>query len=273
MEQEIVAASDASRVRDGYLGALGYSVFGFVEGFETRPVHVAHRRPRRHGPCSRRSPRAGQWRRKFDGAAPDFYALADSQIVMGPRATFRRLTERPVPLFLAAYAEGEVDLDRVGRLVATAFARTIEYFGSVPFAHYTVHQELLAPMSPRHEYGMSMEHLDSSTYYLAASAGLTSRSTPQDDARVLYNFAHHMAHAWLPKRVAGEGYFPFQWELAPVIDTIWFAEGFGQYAAIMALAPAAPDRAGVSCGHARAALPAQPRRRARLPAGARPRRR
>jgi predicted metalloprotease with PDZ domain len=178
-----------------------------------------------------------------DVRAADFYALADGQIVMGPRAELRRLAETPVPLYLAAYVEGAVDLDRLGRLAATAFARVIDYFGSTPFAHYTVHQELLEPISPRHEYGMSMEHLDSSTYYLAASSGLTAASPPQEEARVLYNFAHHMAHAWVPKRAYGRGYFPFQWELAPVLDSIWFAEGFGQYAAIVAVAAGTADPA------------------------------
>ena len=47
-----------------------------------------------------------------------------------------------------------------------------------------------------------------------------------------------------PKRSAGEGYFPFRWELSPLIDTIWLSEGFGQYAAADALSdvlPPAPD--------------------------------
>ena len=104
------------------------------------------------------------------------------------------------------------------------------------------------PLTPQHEYGMSMEHLGSSTYYLAASAGLTAASSPDDDARVLYNFAHHIAHAWVPKRAYGHGYFPFQWELAPVLDSIWFAEGFGQYAAIMAVAAGTPDPAAFRTG-------------------------
>ena len=160
---------------------------------------------------------------------------------MGPRASVRKLTDSPVPLYLAAYAEGPVDLDRVGRQAVTAFQRVAAYFGTVPFKHYTMHQELLTPVSPRHEYGMSMEHLESSTYYLAASSGLTANATPEDEARVLYNFAHHVAHSWVPKRAYGRGYFPFQWELAPVIDGIWFAEGFGQYAAIMAVAAGTPD--------------------------------
>ena len=98
-----------------------------------------------------------------------------------------------MPLYLASYAEGPVDLDRVGRLAVTAFERVAAYFGTVPFAHYTMHQELLTPISPQHEYGMSMEHLVSSTYYLAASAGITAASTAADDARVLYNFAHHIS--------------------------------------------------------------------------------
>ena len=45
----------------------------------------------------------------------------------------------------------------------------------------------------------------------------------------------------MPKRASGAGYFPFQWELAPLIDTIWFAEGFGQYAAIVAMAAGEAD--------------------------------
>ncbi len=160
---------------------------------------------------------------------------------MGPKAEVRRLATAPVAVYLASYAEGPVDLDRVGRLALTAFERVAAYFGTVPFTHYTLHQELLTPISPEHEYGMSMEHLGSSTYYLAATAGITAASTADDDARVLYNYAHHIAHAWVPKRAYGQGYFPFQWELAPVLDSIWFAEGFGQYAAIMAVAAGAPN--------------------------------
>ena len=237
MEREVRAASDQSRVRDGYLGALGYSVFAYVDGSEMQPTRLRVDGPAGWPVFSTLAPTWPVTAAPVDARAPDFYALADAQIVMGPRAIVTRLSEAPVPLYLAAYSEGAVDLDRVGRLATTAFWRVVDYFGTVPFAHYTVHQELLTPLSPQHEYGMSMEHLSSSTYYLAASSGLTSASPPEEDARVLYNFAHHMAHAWVPKRVYGHGYFPFQWELAPVLDSIWFAEGFGQYAAIVADCP------------------------------------
>jgi predicted metalloprotease with PDZ domain len=243
MERDVLAASDQSRVRDGYLGALGYSVFAYVDGFETRPAGLRVEGPPGWPVFSTLAPRWPVARSPIDVRAENFYALADGQIVMGPRAEVRRLTDTPVPLYLAAYAEGPVDLDRLGRLATTAFQRVADYFGSVPFSTYTVHQELLTPISPAHGYGMSMEHMDSSTYYLSAASGLTASSPPAEEARVLYNFAHHIAHAWVPKRAYGEGYFPFQWELAPVLDSIWFAEGFGQYAAVMALAPAMPDPA------------------------------
>ena len=243
MEREVHAASDQSRVRDGYLGALGYSVFAFVDGFEARPVRLRVQGPPGWPVVSTLSPRWPVATTPIDTTADDYYALADGQIVMGPKAEVRRLATAPVPLYLVSYAEGPVDLDRVARLATTAFTRVVDYFGTVPFAHYTLHQELLAPISPAHEYGMSMEHLGSSTYSLAASAGLTAASTAADEARVLYNYAHHIAHAWVPKRVYGHGYFPFQWELAPVLDSIWFAEGFGQYAAIVAVGAGAPDPA------------------------------
>ena len=248
MEREVRAASDASRVREGYLGALGYSVFAYLDGFEARPARLRVEGPAGWPVFATLAPSWPVAASGVDARAVDFYELADGQIVMGPKAVVRRLTEAPAPLYLAAYAEGAVDFDRVGALAVSAFQRVADYFGTVPFTHYTVHQELLTPLSPQHEYGMSMEHLGSSTYYLAASTGLTAAATAADEARVLYNFAHHIAHAWVPKRSYGHGYFPFQWELAPVLDSIWFAEGFGQYAAIMALAPATPDPAAFRDG-------------------------
>ena len=36
MEAEVYSSADASKVRAGYAGLLGYSVFGYVEGHEGR---------------------------------------------------------------------------------------------------------------------------------------------------------------------------------------------------------------------------------------------
>jgi predicted metalloprotease with PDZ domain len=240
MEQEIYSAADASKVRAGYLSVLGYSAFGYFEGHEERPIHLFVEMPSDWPVLTTLAPRAPPSRGRAEGKAAGFYALADSQLVAGPDLTVRRL-ESKVPLFLALYAEGEADAEILGRLAEEAMTALIEYFGEAPFPHYTVQQELLRPLSERHAYGFSMEHLDSATFYLSDDRGITRASPEEALSRTRYNFAHHFAHAWVPKRAFGVGYYPFTWELAPVLDSIWFSEGFAQYAAIEAIADSLPE--------------------------------
>ena len=228
MEREILSASDTSKVRGGYAGFLGYSIFGYFEGFADRPIRLTIAGPPGWPVVSTLAPAGGELR------AANFYELADSQIAMGPQLVLTR-TPAKTPVYLALYAEQPLDAARLARLAGEAMDRVVAYFGDAPFAHYTVHFEVLQPVSPQHRYGFSMEHLASGTFYL-------SPQDVADDRRARYNLAHHFAHSWIPKRCYGVGYFPFSWELAPVLDSIWFAEGFGQYAAIAALAEDETDR-------------------------------
>ena len=232
MEQEILDASHTSKIRPRYVSLLGYSVLGFAEGWEEEPVRLVVHAPADWPLLSTLNPDGKELK------AANFYALADSQILMGQAFQVRRRDESST-LYVAVYAEGEADIERIARLAGEAYDRVIAYFGSAPFPHYTVQMELLAPVSERHQYGFSMEHLDSSTYYL-------ERGAVTDDARTRYNFAHHIAHAWVPKRAYGEGYYPFSWELTPLFDTIWFSEGFGQYAALEALVAGMPPEQGAT---------------------------
>jgi predicted metalloprotease with PDZ domain len=245
MEHEILGASDSSRARPRYAGLLGYSVFGYLEGWQDRPIRLEVEAPPDWPVFTTLAPAAPPPPGRALAAADDFYALADSQVAMGPDLRVLRI-ESSVPLFLSAYAEGAADLALTGRLVARAMDALVAYFGGAPFPHYTAHLELLTPLSPDHGYGFSMEHLASSHYFLARGAGLAADSQQQQQQRALFNFAHHVAHAWIPKRAYGEGYYPFSWELAPLIDTIWVSEGFGRYAAIDALADAMPEAEGAA---------------------------
>lgn len=226
MEREILSAADTSKLREKYAGFLGYSIFGFAEGMEELPARLQIHAPEGWAFVSTLSPIGAEMKAK------NFYALADSQIAMGPAMKVASLGDN---LFLALYAEQEIDAARIGSLARQAMTKVKSYFGTTPFPSYTVHMEILKPISEEHQYGFSMEHMDSGTFYLR----------PQDvtdDRRTRYNFAHHFAHSWIPKRCYGTGYFPFRWELAPVLDSIWFAEGFGQYAAIAALAENEAER-------------------------------
>jgi predicted metalloprotease with PDZ domain len=242
MEREIFAASDSSKIRDGYVGLLGYSVFAFIDQRENLSIQLEVSAPpgwqifSTLEPCVPPSPSA------LTARAPDYYALADSQIMMGPKLQVRKIDGK-VPLFVAAYAEGDTDLALEGALAREALDKVVAYFGKAPFSAYTVALEFLKPVSPRHEYGFSMEHLNSGTFYMDVGRALSAKSTDSEKEVHRFNYAHHIAHSWIPKHAYGIGYFPFHWEMTPVVDTIWFNEGFGRYAAIAALVDALPQDA------------------------------
>ena len=237
MEQQIQDGTDSSRVRPGYVLLVGYSVFGFVEGEESRPVDLQINAPEGWPVFSTLEPAGGPIR------AANFYALADSQTVLGPTAHIAPVhyaREKQAPLTLVSYSEVPLDQARLERLAGEAMTAMQEYFdGSAPppFPHYTVLLEFLKPLSAKHSYGFGMEHLES---FHAAMAAADADPASLPDAGLRYHIAHHVAHAWIPKRCYGEGYFPFAWDAAPKIDTIWFSEGFAQYAPMVALAES-PD--------------------------------
>lgn len=242
MEAAILPGGDSSRARDGFISLLGYSVFAFVEGLEGRVVELSVAPPpdRSGWPLfSTLAPKAPAIPGPIGVRAADFYGLADSQILMGPNFMVRKLNASS-DLFLAIHAEGPVDEDAMAPLAEQAFDALTRYFGATPFPHFTLLFDYLKPVSPRHTYGFSMEHMQSATFGALSAAALTARSTDRERASWRYNVAHHIAHAWIPKRCAGEGYFPFRWELSPLIETIWLSEGFGQYAAADALSDVLP---------------------------------
>jgi len=235
MEREVLGASDASKARSGYVGLLGYSVFAYPEGLENAAIRLTVRPPDDWPVFLTLDPRSPPARGGAEAEARDFYALADSQVAMGPDLQVLRL-EAPVPLFVVQYAERASDPATLGALAVEALEALAEYFGSVPFPHYTVYAEFLDPRSPAHGYNFSMEHMESCTIFFDTKSVLDESTDAARRRRHLYNLAHHMAHSWFPKRWAPKGYFPWSWELSPVIDSIWFSEGWGQYAAAAALA-------------------------------------
>jgi len=240
MEREILSAADASKMRGKYLGLLGYSVFGYVDGFEDHEIELAIDVPDGWPVFSTLHPQAPPAITSTRASATDFYRLADSQIVAGPAATFQQLSGRK-PLFLALYAESDADPALLGKLIEESMTQVMDYFGAAPFEHYVTYFELLKPVSDRHEYGFSMEHMDSCTIFLDAGKSITAGSPDEAKFGTRYNLAHHFAHSWIPKRACGEGYFPFTWDRAPIIDTIWLSEGFVQYAAVEMITDGLPD--------------------------------
>jgi predicted metalloprotease with PDZ domain len=242
MEDRIRDSVESSKVRKNYVGLLGYSVFGYIDGLEQNPVTLQVDGPADWPVLSTLDPRAAVLKGTTQAQASNYDFLADSQVVMGPGLQFRQLPGK-IDLRVAVYSEGDEDVDAESRLAREALDRVQEYFGDTPFPTYTVLLELLQPHEG-HEYNFSQEHDTSGTFSLSVDHATNARSTESHRYSALFNYAHHMAHSWVPKRVWGVGYRPFNWELTPVIETIWFNEGFGRYAGMQALVAGLPMEEG-----------------------------
>jgi len=250
MERDLLSAVDSSKLRPGYAGLLGYSIFAFLDGLESEPVSLTINAPPQWPVLSTLDPRIPPATAHLTVNAPDYDHLADSQILIGPDLHVSRIEaahkESTVSLIMAAYAEAPADLDAESHLAREALDRVSAYFApaGAALAHYTVQLELLKPL-PGHDYDFSQEHFDSGTFVRSIDRAISAKTSEQQTDRLLFGYAHHMAHSWIPKRAYGVGYSPFPWEITPALDTVWFNEGFGQYAALEALvAPMSPAEAG-----------------------------
>jgi predicted metalloprotease with PDZ domain len=251
MERDIFSAADTSKIRNGYVGLLGYSIFAFIETRENTPIQLEIQAPTNWPVFTTLAPQVPVAMTTLTAQAANYYALADSQITLGPKIRILRnvVTDSPnsVPLFVSLYSETEsADINLEATLARDALNKIVTYFGSAPFSHYTVVLEYLKPLPPPHEYGFSMEHLESGTFFFDIDHAITAASSANEKESTRFNYAHHIAHSWIPKRCYGAGCIPFNWELTPVIDTIWFNEGFGRYVAIAALADALPPNEAAS---------------------------
>ena len=242
MEKEIRDAVDTSKVRPRYVGLLGYSVFAYIDGLEDAKIDLQVDGPRDWPVFSTITPGVPAALHSVSVSSPNYYTLADSEVLMGPDLQLRRF-DGAITLVMAVYAEGEEDLALESDIARTALDRVQRYFGDAPFPAYTVQLEVLKPL-PGHEYDFAQEHLNSGTFISSIDEAMTTRTTPRQRESELVHYAHHMAHSWVPKRAYGEGYMPILWEMPPVIDTIWFNEGFGRYAGIAALADGMPNPEG-----------------------------
>ena len=257
-EQNILNASDSSKLRqDCYIGILGYSVYGYLEQMDNQenfpimlivqsppewPIHLTL-------PFTDRLPDEQAYGITY-GIAKNYYHLADSQIYMGPNISFnyisilfgKKLSNIILSFYVIVYTEDSYNLD-INMLVdlsVEAMKNILLYYDSIPFLFYTVGLEMLKPFDDQHIYGFSMEHLNSCTIDIQYGSGINRNSTQDKIKTFQYNLAHHIQHAWLPKRLFSRYYYPFTFELTPVIDTIWFNEGFGQYVAMDAMADVLP---------------------------------
>lgn len=234
MEQRLTP-SDASIRRVGFAGILNYSVFGWIEGTESEPVNCTVKAPETWPIFSTTNPTVSMATGESRFATESYYELADGQIFIGPRVRVRRF-EAAVPLFVVSYCEtGDEYLDDYGKQGAMSMNILKEYFGELPFKQYSIMLRNSVPLETSDVPTLAMEHLQSSTFFGGTDNVRKEAMNQQDVIRTMPTYLHHMSHAFIPLRSYGDTYRPYVQEIPPIINNIWFNEGFMWFLAYDAL--------------------------------------
>ena len=224
METELKGGFASSKIRENYLGLLGYSIFATISDFEDKSIELTISSDAQWPIFTTLQPSVN----KADNlrlTVSNYSTLADAQYLLGNDFQIFQVENAEIPLFVTAYAETDINIKEIGRRGLLSLEGLSNYFGYVPMPHYTLCYEFLKPYSNLHSYGFSMEHMNSMT----ASLTISSAITEYDPKANIFGMVHHMGHSWIPLRSYGKGYRPFDWGSAPIIETIWLNEGFIWY--------------------------------------------
>lgn len=231
MEESLLGSFASSKFRTAYAGILGYSVFGFWDGYEDFAVQLTIESQASWPMFTTHNPVAGLQHGLIELDIENYALLADAQYLFGSDLKIREVRNKTIPLFVAVYAETDTDMDEVSRRANKTLESLESYFGFVPMPHYTFCLEYFIPKSEKHDYGFSMEHMNSMTASMDTSKAIQEYNPNAN----IGSWVHHMAHSWIPLRAYGVGYRPFEWQSAPIIETIWLNEGFIWYVMTQAL--------------------------------------
>ena len=225
MERQILPG-DASIIRSGFAGLLNYSIFGWIDGTEKQPVQCTIETFDHWPIFTTIEPSASPSTGKFTFNTDNYYTLADGQTFIGPRFRVKEY-KALCPLFVTSYCQvADEDLDDYAEQEIMSMGILKDYFGEIPFRQYSLMLRAAIPREPVSAPALAMEHLQSSTFF-GDTSGIRTRPMTRDQlVRTIPTYLHHMGHAFLPLRCYGDAYRPYVEEIPPIINNIWFNEGF-----------------------------------------------
>jgi predicted metalloprotease with PDZ domain len=224
--ERTLTAGDASITRAGFAGIHNYSVFGWIDGTEKQPVKCTVETFEQWPIFITIQPSASMKRGSLKFETRSYYELADGQTFIGPAFRVREF-KGIVPLFIASYCETEDEyLDDYGLQGTESMRMLNDYFGELPFQYYSIMLRKAIPVEPGSTPALAMEHLQSSTFFGDTSGIRRSKMTSGEVTRTMATYLHHMSHAFIPLRCYGDTYRPWVMEIPPIMNNIWFNEGF-----------------------------------------------
>ncbi len=225
MERTLIPG-DASIARPEFVGILNYSVFGWIDGTEKDPVRCTVQTFEQWPIFTTIQPAASLAKGVLTFTTENYYTLADGQTFIGPRTMVKEFPGI-VPLFVASYCETEDEyLDDYGIQGTKSMEILRDYFGELPFQHYSIMLRRAIPLEPSSAPFLAMEHLQSSTFFGDTSGKRRSKMNPDAVTRSMPTYLHHMSHAFIPLRCYGDTYRPRVMEIPPIMNNVWFNEGF-----------------------------------------------
>lgn len=225
MERTLIPG-DASISRPGFAGILNYSAFGWIDGSENQPVQCTVETFDQWPIFTTLQPSVSMKKGSLKFEAKNYYELADGQTFIGPAFRVKEF-KGIVPLFIASYCETEDErLDDYGLQGIESMRILNDYFGELPFQHYSIMLRKAIPVEPGSTPALAMEHLQSSTFFGDTSGTRRSKMNPDAVIRSMPTYLHHMSHAFIPLRCYGDTYRPYVMEIPPIMNNIWFNEGF-----------------------------------------------
>jgi predicted metalloprotease with PDZ domain len=221
-----LSSADASIIRPGFAGLLNYSIFGWIEGTEDQPVHCSVRCINQWQIFSTNEPTQQMATGTFNFNTENYFTLADGQLFMGTQLRVKEF-KGLVPLFIVSYCQTSDEyLDDYGKQGMMSLEILNEYFGELPFKQYSILLRKALPLETLTAPALGMEHLQSSTF-MGDTSGFRSKPMDKEELiRTMPTYLHHMGHAFMPLRCYGDAYRPYVKEIPPIINNIWFNEGF-----------------------------------------------
>ena len=217
---------DASIIRPGFAGILNYSVFGWIDGTEKQTVQCTVETFSQWPIFTTIQPSASLTKGSMKFNAENYYTLADGQTFIGPRFRVKEF-KGLVPLYVVSYCQtADEYLDDYGEQEMISMGILKDYFGELPFKHYSLMLRSAVPLEQVSAPALAMEHLQSSTFFGDTSGIRTKPMSKEQIMRTIPTYLHHMGHAFIPLRCYGDTYKPYAEEIPPIINNIWFNEGF-----------------------------------------------
>jgi predicted metalloprotease with PDZ domain len=197
--------------------ALGAGLFGYLEGFEARPVRISFDLPngwRASAPLQTEGPN------RF--SALDYSSLPGTPFVVGDRFRDYKLFQRGRSHQVTVQgAPGDFSPDSLLALVDETIRLGTDFYGDPPYERYMFAIHFVPPDMP----GIGgTGHAAGAAVFLPEMASGKVR-----DGGMGTMLLHQYLHAWLPATFGPEELVRPDWSRAPLAPDLWLVEGVSEY--------------------------------------------